>query len=238
MTDKEIDEALGRIAQAPHQVDPALLKAVSDSIKPSMRPVRPLPPSWMLSGGVILISAVIAIAGAARAGFYGIEKLDLLQRTLIFSSLGIFIWAAAQEFMNQMIPGSRHRLGPRALIQTSTVTLLGVFALLFHDYRTTHFLSAGVGCLLTGLLHAIPTGLISWWFLRRGFAVNSIAAGLAAGTLGGLAGVTMLELHCDNFQAFHVILWHTAVVPLSGAAGALLAWALRFRTGVGAPSPQ
>ena len=229
MTDRNMDEALEKAAQTPHEVDPALLTAVADSIKSSMRPVRPLPPAWMLSGGVILISAAIAIAGAARAGFYGVEKLDLFQRALIFSALAIFICAAAQEFISQMIPGSRHRLAPRALMLTITVALLGVFALLFRDYRATNFLSAGIVCLLTGLLHAIPTGLVSWWLLRRGFAVNSIAAGLAGGTLGGLAGVTMLELHCDNFQAFHVILWHTAVVPLSAVVGALLAWALRAR---------
>ena len=227
MKDKDIDEALERAAQVSHRVDPALLAAVGDSIKSSMQPVRPLPPAWMLSGGLILISASIAIAGAARAGFHGFEKLDSLQRALIFSALGILVWAAAQEFVDQMIPGSRHRMAPRALLQASTVSLLGVFALLFRDYRTTHFLSAGMVCLVTGLLHAVPAGLVSWWLLRRGFAVNAIAAGLVGGTLGGLAGVTMLELHCDNFQAFHIILWHTAVVPLSGAVGALLAWAIR-----------
>lgn len=234
MKEKDIDEALERAAQAPHQVDPALLAAVADSIKSSMRPVRPLPPAWILSGGVILISALIAIAGAARAGFHGFEKLDLAQRALIFSALAILVWAAAQEFVDQMIPASRHRMAPRALLLASTVALLGVFALLFRDYRTTHFLSAGMVCLLTGLLHAIPAGLASWWLLRRGFAVNAIAAGLVGGTLGGLAGVTMLELHCDNFQAFHIILWHTAVVPLSGAVGALLAWAIRSRADSGA----
>src|SRR4051812_22850045 len=43
-----------------------------------------------------------------------------------------------------------------------------------------------------GLLHAIPAALISWLVLRRGFAVNSLAAGLAIGTLAGMAGVSML----------------------------------------------
>jgi hypothetical protein len=55
------------------------------------------------------------------------------------------------------------------------------------------------------------------------------------GTLAGLAGVTMLELHCANFEALHVMLWHTAVIPVSGAAGALLAWAARFRPGFWRP---
>lgn len=41
-----------------------------------------------------------------------------------------------------------------------------------------------------------------------------------ANTVGGLAGIGVLELHCTNFQAAHVLLWHTAVVPVSGALGA------------------
>jgi hypothetical protein len=109
--------------------------------------------------------------------------------------------------------------------------LMGVFALLFQDYRTDRFVSAGIVCLLTGLLHAVPAALLSYLVLRRGFAVNSVSAGLVAGTLAGLSGVGMLELHCANFQAAHILVWHTAVVPLSGAGGALVAWAWRFRAG-------
>jgi hypothetical protein len=45
---------------------------------------------------------------------------------------------------------------------------------------------------------------------------------MAAGTLAGLAGLGMLELHCPNFQLAHVLVWHIAVVLLSGAAGALM----------------
>jgi len=57
--------------------------------------------------------------------------------------------------------------------------------------------------------------------------VDSLGAGLARGALAGLAGVGMLELHCPNFEAPHVMVWHTAVLPLSAAAGALLAWSSR-----------
>jgi hypothetical protein len=58
--------------------------------------------------------------------------------------------------------------------------------------------------------------------LRRGFAVNPAGAGLAAGTLAGLAGLLMLEIHCPNFRAPHVMVWHTAVVPVSAVTGWLL----------------
>jgi len=236
MRDREMDEILELAAQARHDVEPALLQRVAGSIKSSMRPVRPLPPTWVLASALILICAAVALAGAARAGFYGIEKMSVLERSLIFPVLGILGWVVAAEFVSEMIPGSRRRIAPGALLGIGSLALLGLFAVLFRDYRTNDFVSAGIVCLMTGLLHAVPTGLVSWWLLRRGFAVNSVAAGLAGGTLAGLAGVTMLELHCANFQALHVLLWHTAVVPGSGAAGASLAWALRFRARSGAPN--
>jgi hypothetical protein len=227
--DREIDEILKQAARVPHDVDPALLDRVATSIGSSLRPVRPLPPIWVLAGGLVLVCAAVALAGAARSGFYGIQKLGVLERGLIFPTLGILIFLAATTCVSEMIPGSRRRVAPGWLLGAGSLALLAVFAVLFRDYRTDHFVSQGLVCLTAGLLHAIPAALASWLLLRRGFAVNSAAAGLVAGTLAGLAGVTMLELHCANFQAPHVMLWHTAVMPVSAAAGALLAWLLRSR---------
>lgn len=226
MKDREIDEILKQAAQAPHDVDPALLGRVASSIGCSMRPVRPLPPAWVLACGLVLICAAVALAGAARSGFYGIQKLSVLESLLIFPTLGILIWLAATTCVSEMIPGSRRRVAPGWLLGAGSLALLAVFAVLFRDYGTDRFVSQGFVCLTAGLLHAIPAALASWLLLRRGFAVNSVAAGLVAGILAGLAGVTMLELHCANLQAPHVMLWHTAVIPVSAAAGALLAWLL------------
>jgi hypothetical protein len=223
----EIDGVL-KAAQAPHGPEPETLKQVTESIRDSLQPVRPLPPRWVLTGGLILSCAAVAFAGAARAGFFGIGRMNPWERVLIFSALGIFIVIAAKEYVNAMIPGSRRRVSAGALLGIGTLVLIGVFAVSFRDYRTDHFISAGITCLLTGLLHAVPAALLSWLLLRRGFAVNAVSAGLAAGTLAGLAGVGVLELHCSNFQAAHVLLWHTAVVPLSAAGGALFVWVLRL----------
>ena len=229
MKEREIDEVLARAAKGAPAVSPALLESIADSIKPSMRPVRPMPPAWLLTAGLILIAAAVALAGAARAGFYGIERLTALERILIFPALVLLLWASAAEFVASKGPGSRRRIHPGVLLAISCLALMGVFAGVFRDYHTTHFVSAGIACLVAGLVHAIPVALLSWLLLRRGFAVNPVAAGAVAGTLAGLAGVTMLELHCPNFQVLHVLVWHTAVVPVAGAAGALLAWALQMR---------
>jgi hypothetical protein len=187
----------------------------------------------MMTGGLVLICAAVALAGATRAGFYGIEKMGLLERALIFPILLVFVWMAGSGFVREMIPGSRRRVPPFALLSIVSVLLAGVFALLFRDYRTSDFFSAGIACLLTGLLFALPAAVLAWLLLRRGFAVNPLSAGLVAGTLAGLAGIGMLELHCPNFQAAHVLVWHIAVIPLSAAAGALVAWALRQRASLG-----
>ena len=222
MRDGEIDEILKDAAGRTPKVEAAVLRRVADSIQPSMRRVRPLPRTWVLAGGLVLIGAAVALAGAARAGFYGFGKMDLLERALIFSTLGVLAWVAGTEFVNEMIPGSRRRISAGGLLGLDSVVLVVVFALLFHDYQTEHFVSAGLLCLATGVLHAIPVGLLSWLVLRRGFAVNSVSAGVVAGTLAGLAGVGLLELHCPNFQAMHILVWHTAVLVVSATVGALV----------------
>jgi hypothetical protein len=227
VTDHLVDEALQKAAEAAPRVEPELFKQIAGSLQSSLRPVRPLRPTWILAAGLTLICAALATAAAARAGFYGIEKLALWERLLIFSTLGMVAWTWGVQLVGRLIPGSRQHFSAGTLLSIGTAVLLGVFALVFRDYRTDHFISAGLPCLLSGLLLAIPAALLSWLLLRRGFAVNSVAAGFVGGALAGLCGVTMLELHCANSQALHVLVWHTGVVPVSAAVGALAGWALR-----------
>jgi hypothetical protein len=226
VTDKEIDDILQRAAGSPREVSAQLLERIADSIAPSLRPVRPLPANWVLSGALGLIGGAVALIGAARAGFQGFEALGFLSRVLILSALALFIWAAARRAVDEWTPGSPRRLSTGELVATFTVALAVVFALLFDDYRTEHFVPAGLTCLSTGLLHAIPAALIAWWVLRRGCVLDSVSAGLAVGVLAGLAGLAMLELHCANLEALHVLVWHTLVVPVSAGFGALIGWAL------------
>ena len=167
-----------------------------------------------------------ALDQAARAGFEGVEALSIPARLLIFGALALLAGVAAAQVVRAWIPGSR-RVPSGAVLAASSVALLAVFALLFHDYQTHDFLSSGLTCLVMGLLHAVAAALLIWWLLRRGYVVNTVSAGLVAGTFGGLAGLTMLELHCPNFEALHVLVWHTLVVPVSAASGALAGWALR-----------
>jgi hypothetical protein len=228
MRDPEIDDILNRAAGASPEVDPALLDRVSQSIGASLRPVRPLPPSWILVSALAAVSVAVAVGGAARLGLYGIQEMRPVDMGLIFPVLGILVWLAAAVCVSEMIPGSRRRIAPGVLLAAACVALTADFAVLFHDYSSEDFVAEGVVCLKAGLLHAVPAALLSWLVLRRGFAVDSVAAGFAIGTLSGLAGVSMLELHCPYFEAPHVMVWHTAVLLVSGLTGVVLVWAGRL----------
>ncbi len=220
MKDPEIDHILNQPAPA---VDPALLARITASLGASLAPVRPLPAPWKLIALLILIWSATASAASVLLGAYGIAHLSLPQTAAIFPLLTALAILSASLSVAQIIPGSRQLLSPRLLLATACAALLVLFPLLFQDYTITNFLRSGNRCLTAGISVAFPAGLLAWLVLRRGYAVNRAAAGLAAGTLAGLTGVTMLELHCPNLEVFHVLLWHTAVIPVSALASAAVA---------------
>lgn len=223
MNDREIDELLSR-AKFPTGPEAETLERIAGSIAGSMQPSRRLPPRWLLAGTGALICVGVALAGAAVLRFSGFVKMGVLERCAVFSTLGILVLNAASELVRAMIPGSLRRFSSGGLLMVTSLGLVTVLALCFREYQTTQFIHAGLVCLGIGLLHAIVAGLLSWQVLRRGFAVDAVSAGLAAGTLAGLAGVAMLELHCPNFQAAHVLVWHLGVLLMSAGVGRLCGW--------------
>lgn len=229
MKDREIDQVLESAGHLPDSVPSAVLDRIAASIHSSLQPVRPAPRAWVLTAGLLLLGAAVALVGAARAGFFGFQALGSGERVIILSSLALLAGLSARALVSHWTPGSRHYLEPGWLVALASVALLFVFALLFDDYHAARFFSAGVICLSVGVLHAVPAACLAAWFLRRGLAVEPISAGAIAGTFGGLSGVTLLELHCANLEAPHVLFWHVAVVPVSAALGALVGWAMRAR---------
>jgi hypothetical protein len=225
--DDEIDAILNGTPPAPANPRPEVLGRVTDLILGSLRPVRPMPPTWALISLLMLVCAAVLIGGALRVGLYGFDKMDALQRGLVYPVLVLLLWFAARTMVAEMIPASRRSVTAGALLITSCVGLAGLFALMFRDHSVENFVPIGIGCLIAGLQHAIPSALLSWFVVRRGLAQNPVSAGLVAGTLGGLAGVGMLELHCPNFETAHLVVWHIAVVPVSSALGALAGWVAR-----------
>ena len=228
MNDREMDDLLKKAGESSPAPDPALLDRIAGSIQPAMRPVRPLPSAAVLGVGLMGICVAVAVAGAARLGFFGIHAMNSTQK-LVFPALAGFITAAATAWVAEMIPGSKRREAPWGVLFAAVFTLFALFPTLFHDHHTENFVHSGLACLFAGLLHAIPIAIAGWWLMRRGFAVNPTNAALAAGTLAGLGGLLMLELHCPNFEVWHLLVWHTAVIPVSAALVVLLAKLVQIR---------
>jgi hypothetical protein len=218
--DGELDDILKKAAQAQPDPDPALLDKIAAAIQRDIRPGRPLPPAWVLACALGLIFAATTLIVAALLGLHGVHAMNGIQ-TVIFAAVAALAGRAAMAWTAETIPGSPRQESSAALLAVSCALLAALFAVLFRDELNGPFVSPGVACLKAGVLTAVPVGLAGWWLLRRGFAVSPSGAALAAGTLAGLAGVAMLELHCPNFQTWHVLVWHTAVVPVSAAAAVL-----------------
>lgn len=222
MKDRDIDDFLQKAADAQPAVDPALLSRISSTLGSNLAAVKPIAPPWVLFAALTLVCWAIAIAGGLLLKPHGIARMDTVEIASIFGLLAALTSIAAAACVAQAIPGSRTLLSPSALVLVVCAALLALFAALFHDYATDAFVSQGIKCLIAGLACAVPVSGGVYWLLRRGFPLDSRASGVARGTLAGLAGVAMLEIHCPNFEAPHVMVWHVAVIAVSAAMGAVL----------------
>jgi hypothetical protein len=195
----------------------ASIARVESRLLVNLRPVRALAQPWVLTSSFILLFALLGTASASFLGMHGLHVLSGWQRGLILVTLIAVAWSSSVACAREMRPtGSRFGM-VSLLVATSAFPAL--FSLIFHNYSVQNFTSEGVPCLVAGLCVSIPTAIVVVYLLRRGFVMEWSQAGLAAGTLSGLTGLSMLELHCPNLKAIHVMTWHVAVVIVSGILG-------------------
>lgn len=229
MEERDIEDILKRAAEAPPQVNPALMESIAGSLGASLKAVRPLAPTPLLWAGVMAICLAVGLGGAMILGPHGVEKMSATQIAWIYPVLAMLTGLFAVVNVREVVPGSRRIAPPWLLTAVACLTLAAVFASVFHGYGMERFVAEGIKCLRAGVAHAVPAAIATWLLLRRGYAVNPVAAGVVRGALAGLAGVTMLELHCVILEAPHVLVWHVAVVPVSAALGAATVWIVRNR---------
>jgi hypothetical protein len=118
MRDSELDRILSTAARRPIEVSPAVLERIARSLRTSIQPVRPLPPTWVLTARLLALNSLIAVAGAALSGFDAIGALNPKGRIALFVTLAILGYATGPESVSQFTPGSRHFVAPRVLATT------------------------------------------------------------------------------------------------------------------------
>lgn len=218
MSDRDLDSVFAQAAGARHEVDPSPLERVKKSVLPAVSPVTPLGAPSLYVAAFLGILILVAVGAAALLGMNGFRALSGGERVLIFAVLAASSAGAAVAVTREMRPAAGRRIGAW-MLPASAAAVTTAFVILFHNYETTAFVRQGIPCLRAGLVCAIPAALLVLVVMRRGFVLDAAAAGIAVGTLAGLAGMTMLEIHCPNLKLIHVAFWHTAVILSSGAAG-------------------
>jgi hypothetical protein len=94
-----------------------------------------------------------------------------------------------------------------------------VMAVLFQVQQEGNFWGNALFCIQAGTLVGALAALPFWLVLRRGAILSPRMTGAAAGLLAGLAGTSVLEIHCPNLDAWHILLSHLGVAILCALAG-------------------
>jgi hypothetical protein len=199
------------------------VKRIQASLLGDLRPVRPLGSPVATLAGLLVGFAAAAVAGGFQTHPYGWHVLSLAQKVVIFGSLALGMYTLASSLVRLMRPGSKYAVSPDLLPAVVGFVLAIVVYALFQPRADTPYVTRGLSCLALGVAYAVPGGLLSWWWLRRGAALSPKLVGATAGGFAGLLGVTVLEIHCPNLNLYHILVWHLATLVVGVLGGMAVA---------------
>jgi hypothetical protein len=198
---------------------PALASEISSRIAADLTPVRPLPHAGLLTTAFAVIFAGLALLGGLTLGDHALSGMDWATMLFTFASLAVSAVLLSFALSGQMAPGSR-RWAPAWMLAVGV--LLGiavVFAVLFPYGHENAFWQHAWICLRTGLAGGAVAATLIWLVLRRGAVLDPRASGALAGLLGGLTGTAVLEMHCPDFNAVHILVGHWGAALLCAGIG-------------------
>jgi hypothetical protein len=201
------------------ELRPELTKAIAEGIGLNLSAVRPLRPFGYYAAGFLLIFLAPIVAALGMLRTYGIATMSPAAIVLAFGALAICAALLAVSLAADMSPGSRRPAPSVVLTGGILLSLAAIFCVLL-PYRTeTSFWVQSGLCLQLGVVFAVPTAALAWGLLRRGAVLSPAISGAAAGLLGGLAGLTVLEIHCPDHNLAHVLVAHWGAALVCTAIG-------------------
>lgn len=207
---------------------PDRLLQIARSLQQDLRPVRPLWATHYFLCAFGAIFVLIVAFAAYRTGPFAISVMTPIQAGAILSALAASAGLLAYSLVHQMVPGSRHRLNQEILAPWVIVTLLLIVAGLFQFEDERNFWRTGWACLKAGTSFALLATAPFLLLLRRGAILSPRITGATAGLLAGLVGMSVLELHCTDLNAAHLLTWHLGVAVLGAITGLAAAFAGEF----------
>jgi len=200
------------------------ITAIEQRLLENLAPARALPAKKLFFAAFLLIFVALMAVGIAHLGAFAWAELGLGRRIMISTSLGASAALLGYSLVQQMFPGSRHRISPALLPVVTFVCLTLILAALFEVGHSGHFIREGMPCFEAGIPYAIPAAILFWLILRRGVVLSPWVTGGLCGALAGLIGVSVLEIHCTNFDLRHILVWHLGVGVSGALAGLFAGW--------------
>ncbi len=191
---------------------PTTLRQIEQAMLAELHAVRPLAPKRYVFVAFAAIFVSIVAVGVYRV-------MSPLQAGAILSALAIGGALLAYSLVLQMVPGSRHRIPPKLLPFGVIISLTVAMAVLFQFQHERNFWANGWACLRAGIPIGILAAVPFLLLLRRGAVLSPGLTGAATGLLAGLVGTTVLEIHCPNLDASHILVSHLGVSLLLAVAG-------------------
>ncbi len=201
---------------------PATLRHIAESIASDLRPVRPIAPAGYFFGSFLGIFVSIAALAVYRMGAHAIAVMTPLQTVAILGALLVSTGLLTDSLGQQMVPGSRHRIPPALLPLGIAISLTIVVAVLFRFQQELNLWGNAWACLRVGTPIAVLAAIPFWLMLRRGAVLSPGMTGAAAGLLAGLVGTSVLEIHCPNLDAWHILISHLGVAMVCALAGLII----------------
>ncbi len=214
---------------------PATLRQIAESMATHLRPVRPMAPARYFYGAFVgIFVSIVALAGY-RMGAFAIAVMTPLQTAAILSALAISAALLAYSLVHQMVPGSRHRIPPGLVPVGITISLTIAIVVLFQFQHERNFWTNAWACIRAGIPMDVLAAVPFWLVLRRGAVLCPSLTGAATGLLAGLVGTSVLEIHCPNLDAWHILVSHLGVAILCALAGLVMGLAAEVSNAAGSP---
>jgi hypothetical protein len=206
-----------------------ILRLIERAMVADLRKVRPIAAKRYVLAAFMAIYASVVALSIFRLGAFAIRVMSPLQAAFILGVLAISAGLLAYSLVNQMVPGSRYGIPPGLLPFGITILLAIAMAALFQFQHEQNFWAHGWACVRTGTPLAALAAVPLWLVLRRGAILSPAMTGAATGLLAGLAGTTVLEIHCPNLNAWHILVAHLGVAVLGAMAGLILGFVAENR---------
>jgi hypothetical protein len=202
------------------------LRQIESGLVANLRPVHPLAAKQYFLVALAAIFLGVVALGVYRLGAFALAVMSAPQASVILGTLVVGAALLAYSLVNQMVPGSLHRIPPSTLPFAVALAFATATVLLFRFQQERHFWPAAWWCIRTGTEFGALAGVPLWFVLRRGAVLSPSVTGLATGLFAGLVGTTVLEIHCPILDAWHILLAHLGVAVFCALGGLVLGLAV------------